>query len=349
MTTRPQPPALSPRVRALLDAARACAALYVDAHHVAKGYGFPGLTGHLLRFGQEAVIVFFLLSGFVIFANERVRALSPRGYAWRRVRRIYPPLIVAMIVSTLVYWDNGTLARHFDAGRLIGTLLAVQDVSTLKPGVWADPYLGNDPLWSLSYEIAFYIFFPPTLVLWTKRPTLTTHAVGAIGCGAYALFAMVPNHLALVIAYYPLWWAGAMAAQAYLDGERSVRAIAVPLAWLLALCGVALVVALVQPRYGIGVYPILPLRHFVVAAVVVAVMFGPVGRWLARASAWSPALWSGVASISYGLYVLHMPLLVDWQRAKGAGGFALAAVLLVVLAWAVERWLPRLLPRAPSR
>ncbi|WP_426261090.1 acyltransferase family protein [Sphingomonas sp. DC1100-1] len=349
MSAKPQPPALSPRVRALLDAARACAALYVVAHHVAKGYGFPGPTGPLLRFGQEAVIVFFLLSGFVIFANERVRALSPRGYAWRRVRRIYPPLIVAMIVSTLVYWDNGTLARYFDAGRLIGTLLAVQDVSTLKPGVWADPYLGNDPLWSLSYEIAFYIIFPPTLALWTKRPALTTHAVGAIGCGAYALFAMVPNHLALVIAYYPLWWAGAMAAQAYLDGERAVRAIAVPLAWLIALCGVALVVALVQPRYGIGLYPILPLRHFVVAAVVVAVMFGPAGRWMARASAWSPALWSGVASISYGLYVLHMPLLVDWQRAKGAGGFALAAVLLVVLAWAVERWLPRLLPRAPSR
>jgi peptidoglycan/LPS O-acetylase OafA/YrhL len=85
MSARPQPPALSPRVRALLDAARACAALYVVAHHVAKGYGFPGLTGHLLRFGQEAVIVFFLLSGFVIFANER--SPPPLRSKWRQSRR----------------------------------------------------------------------------------------------------------------------------------------------------------------------------------------------------------------------------------------------------------------------
>ena len=348
MTPAPHIATLSPATRTLLDAARAGAALYVVAHHVAKAHGFPGPSGHLLRFGQEAVIVFFLISGFVIFANERVRALSPRGYAWRRVRRIYPPLMAALAVSTLVYWDNGTLARQFDMGQLIGTLVAVQDVSALKPGVWVDPYLGNDPLWSLSYEIAFYILFPPVLAAWTRWRRLTTHTVGAIGCLAYALYAPAPNHLALVIAYFPLWWAGAMAAHAYLSGARSVRALVVPLGWLVALCGVALAVALVEPRSGIGIYPLLPLRHFAVAALLVAVMFGPAGRLLSRATLWSPAPWSALASISYGLYVLHMPLLVDWHRARGAGGLALAAVLLVALAWGVERWLPRLLPRAPS-
>lgn len=341
-------PTLSPQVRALLDAARACAALYVVAHHVAKAHGLAGLAGHMLRFGQEAVIVFFLLSGFVIFANERVRALTPRGYAWRRVRRIYPPLVVALLMSTLVYWDNGTLARHFDAGQLAGTLLSLQDVSALKPGVWVDPYLGNDPLWSLSYEVAFYVLFPPTLALWTRRPSLTTHLVGAIGCGAYGVYALLPNHLALVVAYYPLWWTGAMVAQAYLSGARDVRAVAAPLAWLVALCGIAAIVAAVGPRHGVGLYPILPLRHVVVATVAVIAVFGPLGRWMARASLWSPALWSGIASISYDLYVLHMPLLVDWQRGRGAGGMALAVVLLLGLAWVVERWLPRLLPRAPS-
>ncbi len=109
-----------------------------------------------------------------------------------------------------------------------------------------------------------------------------------------------------------------MAAQAYLDGERTVRAIAVPLAWLVALCGVALVVALVQPRYGIGLYPILPLRHFVVAAVVVAVMFGPRPADGACQRMVAGALVRGREHL-YGLYVLHMPLLVDWQRAKGQG------------------------------
>ena len=40
----------------------------------------------------------------------------------------------------------------------------------------------------------------------------------------------------------------------------------------------------------------------------------------------------------------HILLLVSALR-----HFALAAVLLIALAWSVERWLPRLLPRAPSR
>jgi peptidoglycan/LPS O-acetylase OafA/YrhL len=61
---------LSQRVSAGLDAARAIAAIYVVIHHWATSNQLTNGPGLIFRFGQEAVIVFFLLSGFVIFAND---------------------------------------------------------------------------------------------------------------------------------------------------------------------------------------------------------------------------------------------------------------------------------------
>jgi peptidoglycan/LPS O-acetylase OafA/YrhL len=334
-------------LRAGLDVARAAAACYVVVHHVVDARGWSHGAGLLFRFGQEAVIVFFLLSGFVIFANERERALSPRGYYWRRLRRIYPALIAAMLVSTAVALDNGDLARRFDLGALLGTLASVQDIAALKPGVATDPYLGNQPLWSLSYEMAFYLAFPLVLRAWRARPGATEAIVGASCCLAYALYAIRPNHAALVVAYFQLWWCGAMAADAYGRGARDVRAMARSLGWLAALSATAAVVVVVVGYRGLGFYPVLPLRHFATGLVLVLLLGNRVGAALASRCLVVAAPAAAVASISYGLYVLHYPLLVDWHRAGSPIGLAQAAVVLVAGAWAADRGLDRLLPRAP--
>src|SRR5215813_11806316 len=141
---------LSKRAAIGLDAARALAAIYVVLHHVilqkvAISRALPQILKIPFKLGQEAVIVFFLLSGFVIFANENARALRPKGYYLRRLRRIYPVLLIAMLVSTLVALSNHQLSALFSVQELFGTLAGLQDVSFLKPGVIADPYLRNDP------------------------------------------------------------------------------------------------------------------------------------------------------------------------------------------------------------
>lgn len=335
------------RLGAGLDVARAGAALYVLVHHVVVARGWGHGPGLLFRFGQEAVIVFFLLSGFVIFASERTRSLAPRGYYWRRLRRIYPPLLAAMLVSSAVALDDGDFGQRFDWGALWGTLASVQDIAALKPGVVTDPYLGNQPLWSLSYEVAFYLVFPLVLRCWRARPRVTEAAVGAGCCAAYALFAAWPNHLALVAAYFLIWWCGAMAADAYLRGATDVRGMRGPLGWLALLCGVAAVVVAGVGYAGPGVYPFLPLRHFVAALVLLVLLGNRPGAVLARGCAFVARPAAAVASISYGLYVLHYPLLVDWRRAESLPGFALATVLLVAGAWLADRWLGARLPRAP--
>jgi peptidoglycan/LPS O-acetylase OafA/YrhL len=332
---------------AALDVARAAAALYVVLHHVANARGWQNIPhlGTLFKFGQEAVIVFFLLSGVVIFANERTRALHPAGYALRRLRRIYPPLLCALLVSTLVAADNATLAQSFHWPELAGTLLSLQDLPGLKPGVIVAPYLANDPLWSLSYEVAFYVAFPFVLRAWRRAPRLTTHAVGATACAAYALYAAAPNHLCLITAYFLIWWSGAMAAHAHLSGDRHVLRMGPAFPWLIAL---TLIAAACVPLVGRGSfydYPILPVRHFAIAVIALATLFGPWGRALIRVAAPLAKPAAFAASISYGVYILHYPLLVQSQRAASVPGLAVMVVVLVGLATLTDRELNRWLPK----
>lgn len=348
VAAEPARPRLSGRLVVALDVARAFAACYVVAHHLAGSRGWAQGPGLVLRFGQEAVIIFFLLSGVVIFANEHRRALAPRGYFVRRLRRIYPALIVALLVSVLVAWDNHDLLQRFRWPELAGNLLSLQDVSSLKPGVIIDPFLGNNPLWSLSYEMAFYLVFPFVLRAWLRAPRATNHVIGAICCLAYASFAIAPNHWSLVASYFLIWWAGAMAAEAYFRGGRSVLAMKAMFAWLVVLCVIAAMVVPFAGYRGLGLYPVLPLRHFLVAAIMLAVLFGPIGRAIVRGCASLAAPAAFLASISYGLYVLHYPLLVLWRRAQSPIGLGVAAMVLILLALAADRGLNRWLPRAPK-
>ena len=339
------PQRLSPAARVALDAARAAAAIYVVFYHLNGLHHWPQPFALLFGFGQEAVLVFFVLSGFVIFANERDRVSPPFGYMLRRLRRIYPALLVAMGLSALVAADNGTLYRDFYWDDLLATLFSVEDIARLKPGVIADPFLNNEPLWSLSYEMAFYLAFPLVLAAWRKSPRWTNRLIGVSACAAYASFALWPNHWSLIAAYFPCWWIGAMAADAYFKGARQASALRGPILGLVALCGVAALV--VMRDHGgsrVGLYPMLPLRHFAAAALLVLALFGPLGRFIAHRL--KPFPWTWLASISYGIYVLHFPLLVQWKRAQSVGGFCLALALLVAGATLVDRALTQALRTA---
>lgn len=133
-----------------------------------------------------------------------------------------------MLVSTAVAVDNGSLSREFHASEFVGTLLGLQDISALKPGVIVDPYLGNDPLWSLSYELAFYFAFPFVIWLWRRQSILVEHGIGIVSCGAYVIYALAPNHWALVTSYFLVWWCGAAVAERYQKEREAFDLSALP-------------------------------------------------------------------------------------------------------------------------
>ena len=339
-------PVISDRLRDALNAARAAAAIYVVLHHATKPFqhSYP-LPGAIFRFGQEAVIIFFLLSGFVIFANEQHRARDIAGYAKRRFLRIYPPLIIAILLSTLVMLDNGTLARYFSREELFGTLASLQDLAETKPGVIVSPYLRNLPLWSLSYEVAFYALFPLALYLWSKYPRETNHGVGLLSCISFLIFLAAPNHWALVLSYFSMWWTGAMCADAHFRGKRSLKEIGVSFGWLAGLSAISVIATVIIGFDGFGYYPAVMARHFVFSLFALMIVYAPSGRMLANVASHFAGASAFLAAISYGLYVFHYPLLVQWHRAATPAGMASAILILILLSYAADarlhQWLQK--------
>jgi peptidoglycan/LPS O-acetylase OafA/YrhL len=331
---------LSPQVRAGLDLARGIAAVYVVLHHAIKIEPF----GTIFQFGQEAVLIFFLLSGFVIFANEQHRVHRVRGYYLRRIRRIYPPMIVAMLISTIL-WAVGWIDAEWSWQSLVGTLFALQDVPDLRPGVVAAPYLDNFPLWSLSFEIFFYLIFPAVMIAWRRSETTTRWLIPAITIVAFATFVLWPNHLSIVVTYFLFWWAGAMAACLYMRGHlRFSRAIPELIALIALLAATICAVVIVGFPDRIVMFPVAEARAAAAGLLMFVVLLTPVRKLLAGLSFRVAAPAAAVAGISYGLYVVHYPIMIQ----TGANLPIWAAVpITVAAAWVADKWVPSLLPRAP--
>lgn len=324
--------AISPQLRLTLDIVRSLAALYVVVHHITIRLDpFPG--DFMFKFGQEAVMAFFLLSGFVIHANERHRAATDaKGYLLRRGLRIYPTLICAMLLSMAVAWWDGTLAERFDASKAVCTLFALQDAGNLKPGTICSPFMANSPLWSLSYELVFYAIYPLLLPVFLRAPKRVSHGIGLATLVLIALYAFAPSHFFLLPAYFLVWWCGAMAAERFLHSDTPLDGPLIAFAYLFAATAAWGVVLWFEGLNELGTYPMLMVRHFGLALVMLALFLSPAGRWAAeRLPLVGVSFWSWIAAASYGIYVFHFPLLIQWSVASTPVGFLAAIGLLLLL------------------
>ena len=115
-------------------------------------------TGFAL--GWHAVNLFFALSGLLI-AESLSRNSSLSRFAWARILRIYPALIVVIIslyVIALVV-TNGSGWSLYDSFIYITRNMALVGGGAMLPGVFADnPIPGeiNTPLWTIKYEVLAY-------------------------------------------------------------------------------------------------------------------------------------------------------------------------------------------------
>ena len=79
-----------------LEAARGFAAVYVFANHYAHRSKWH--IKYLLSFSTAAVMVFFLISGFVVYASAGIerKPFVVSDYARKRIIRILPPYLCAI-------------------------------------------------------------------------------------------------------------------------------------------------------------------------------------------------------------------------------------------------------------
>lgn len=105
----------------------------------------------LLRFGHEAVLVFFVMSGFLVGGKTLERTIAGtfnvKDYSIDRAVRIMLPLMGALI---LIFISNFIMGNHNDYLQLVGNFFSLQGILVGS---------ASEPLWSLSYEVWFYILF----------------------------------------------------------------------------------------------------------------------------------------------------------------------------------------------
>ena len=161
-----------------LDGIRGITILAVLLHHcrflLNPGYRFQFLLVKLFELGWCGVLLFIVLSGFLITGILLDSRTSPNYFSTfyvRRILRIFP-----------LYY--GSLALIFLGSRLLhGWLGGINPLTHINPWWYLgfvqnfrpnsmifDPYLG--PLWSLAVEEQFYLVWP-LLVLLLRRAALT--------------------------------------------------------------------------------------------------------------------------------------------------------------------------------
>lgn len=367
-----------------LEAIRGLAAAYVALSHLAVEYF--GIRPPAF-FAQGAVMLFFIMSGFVICYSTGKADLgtSPKGgfkdYFIKRFRRIFPLFVMAMGLGYLA--DSYTAGAWVSVDRhtLLGNLFMLQDALGWKPGVYYDTF-HNGPAWSLSYEWWYYMMFFPLLVMpiawrWRKYIVFALAAGALISCVlvipdvqkslglAWRSFGFA-NYLLL----FPVWWAGVEMAREYQETSRVTFRRQWPSVAALWIFTFAFAAWYSQPQHHLyfevnGLEREMQfekgeLKHFGFAAALLSggLLWNMVGWPLFRQTV---GHFERLAPISYGIYIIHMPVLFALKAspiAKQPWLFAPAFLLIVLvlsylLEVVVQGWINAatkpLLTRTPAR
>lgn len=145
-----------------LDAIRITASLLVFLTHLPNFIG--GWLWQFRGLGHEAVVIFFVLSGFVISYVTQVKESEIIEYFASRFARIYSVALPALILTIFLYYLGNylnpasfpSLTKYSIADPLITTITAVL---FLIQSWWEITVFSNMPYWSLGYEVLYYVFF----------------------------------------------------------------------------------------------------------------------------------------------------------------------------------------------
>ncbi|MFE4469333.1 acyltransferase family protein [Leifsonia sp. NPDC056824] len=300
----------------------------------------------LLFAGHEAVLVFFVLSGFVLTLPLLVRASTARStvaYYGRRVVRLYLPVWGALLFALTLAL---AVPRDPSVGGWLGSHLppTVHDVRQDAVLLFGTSNL-DSPLWSLTWEVWFSLLLPLIFVLirvtraqrwwWATIPVL-------IGLSTLARFdgvrASLPSSwlTADMLEYLPVFGIGMLLA---FQKERIRAAASRIRVWWPIVAGALLLTVsptlVAPPGWGprqAGGY----VLSLVGVTVIVALAFiGPLRRPLEA----RPVQWAGRRSFS--IYLVHEPIIVATALVVGVSGWRpwiAVAILLVPVVLVIAHW-----------
>ncbi len=285
---------------------------YVVLHHYVFTIDAFAFLRKFLYFGQLSVMVFFILSGFVIYYSSigRDPKLNIKKYLKRRFRRVYPVFLIALLMGWILKSILDGHPADPEWSELLGNLLMLQDK---HPYAWFSPYLHNLSLWTLSYEIFFYLLFIPVVLIGKNRPNVEFGISVGVSVVGYISFWLLPNQISLFMSYFFLWWVGVEFCKEYLKHgtvtfQRQLRTIIV-LAVLAFAWSYPMILAYIERgEIGRNQFPFIQAQHFILVFLLTVTSIG----WhkfkfigLDLLTGWA----AKIAPISYALYVFHLPII----------------------------------------
>lgn len=287
-----------------LDGLRGLAALWVVLFHIMVGGHIEGIAQQWPKWlvelvfsaGHYGVVVFFVLSGYVMAVNVQAVMIDGRGaglFFLRRLARLLPPYYAGVLLGFAVVFAKGLLgdgARAFDVAGIVAHLTLVQAFV----GV---PHV-NIVFWTLVIEVQFYLMF--ILLVWLADRLRARFAWDGfrplvIACACVFAFPWAAGW------FMSSLWPGGFVGHWYLFLVGVVAAwighvrygAEIFSVYILMLCGVVLLTGSVSVVLGVGVGVVLVLANRV----------GKMASWLS----WGGFQWLGM--VSYSLYLLHNPVI----------------------------------------
>lgn len=167
-----------------LDLVRFLAALLVFVHHLAYDRLTGGSLGPLGMFGEDAVMIFFVLSGYVIAYVAAEKEQAPREYFTSRFARLYSVVVPTLILTVLFDYMGQRLDASLYDGRSNDSypwVRALVSLSFANQFWFFDVrYFTNVPYWSISYECWYYISFGVALFMKGVRRWVVLAALAVV-------------------------------------------------------------------------------------------------------------------------------------------------------------------------
>lgn len=275
---------------------------------------------------------FFILSGYMLTASV-LRSDNLRNYSLARVLRIFPGLIVTVLLLWLVVGPLLTslsLAEYWSHGQTWAfPLLLISQADPLAglPGLFEGSPVGgaaNGPLWTIRYELLCYLALGGLVMLGlfkSRTLILVWATLAVLGGIVYAIFGYSgPGDatLSAMARFAPAFMIGA----GFYAGRDHIP---------LAPGYIILAIAAALASYGTALFPIMLQIATAWAALALGYVRLPEG--LHNRIAYLPDL-------SYGIYILHWPLgMIFFALMPGLSTTALFALMLpaaILAGWALR-------------
>ncbi|MDF2561442.1 MAG: hypothetical protein K0R99_2888 [Microbacterium sp.] len=297
---------------------------------------------HAFWAGEEAVYLFFVLSGIVLVlpVMRAGRRFSWLSYYPRRFVRLYLPLVAAIALGVLLVFlfprtQDPDLGAWMNARRGPYTLTALFEDVTLLFG----PSGIISPLWSLKWEVAFSLMLPIFVLLavvarklwWLKLVGIFGLIfVGSVAGSTFLFFLPIFAVGTLLISEWDRVTRGAHR----LDQTRWGWPATIVLAAILTTFNWCLL-GFGAPESILSFTGWVPVAG-VALFVVIGAFYSPTRRFLES----RPVAWLG--TISFSLYLVHEPMLISARLATFPAspwvGIAIAVPVAFLVAWLFAKY-----------